>query len=1184
MIDARRLLEDLKPLQRKLEEDLRVRCDENAELDALVRAEYRKGQEGERTAATYESFREELLTQVAAAWILACVFVRFLEDNGLIEPPRIAGPGERLQRAHDQHTLYVRDAPTDTDREYLLQVFTDLSDLPALEELFRREHNPLWLIGPSGDAAQELLLFFQKIDPASGDLIHEFTDPAWDTRFLGDLYQDLSESARKRYALLQTPEFVEEFLLERTLDPAIETFGYREVRLIDPACGSGHFLLGAFEKLLRVFEREEPGTNERERVRRVLGSIYGVDVNPFAVAIARFRLLVAALRACGLHRLAEAPNFHFELAAGNSLLMIQRQLDADEEYRNLYTVEDPKQLRKTFGQKYHVVVGNPPYITEKDKQRNARYRDRFSACHRQYSLVVPFAQLAFDELVAEPFLGARNCGGFVGLIVANSFMKREFGKKLIEGHMWRWDLTHVIDTSGASIPGHGTPTVILLGRGLKLPNKQQSKGKTTRAVMGIRGESSTPKDPAMGLVWRAIREQVDQPGSESDFVSVADTPREVFSVHPWSIGGGGAADLKQTLEEQCNKRLSDNIASIGFVCMTRADDVYFTPASALRRHRIQHENIIINVEGEKVRDWGITGPNTALFPYDTNLQPVEDKARSPVIRFLWPHRTHLWLRREPNGNHRELNRTWHEWSRFLKDRYRTPFSITFAFVATHNHFVLDRGGRVFNRTAPVIKLPPEANDDDHLALLGLLNSSTACFWMKQVMTGKHKGDGGSAHADPAYQRFEVDGTKLQSFPVVGSPSHEGARAIDALATSLHQATPPECFSASTPDRQRLEESRQEATDALREMIARQEELDWEAYRVYGLVDNDLTYPGNDLPKLNLGERAFEIVLGRKLARGTLRTSWFERHGSSPLTEIPEHWPADYRRLVERRIGFIETDRNIGLIEQPEYKRRWDTEPWESQLERALRHWLLDRLEGEVYWPAVHLQSCAQLADRARQDPEFVQVAELYEGRSDFDLGGLIERLVGDESVPYLPVLRYKPSGLRKRKQWESTWALQRREDAGEDVREIPVPPKYATADFQKTCYWRLRGKLDVPKERFVSYPHAEREADPTLVVGWAGWNHLQQAEALANYYHRVQDEGWSEERRIPLLAGIQELVPWLLQWHNEVDPTYGEGAGDSYRRFVEDEARALETTIEALSEWTPPRVARKTRRKRRTTT
>ena len=49
--------------------------------------------------------------------------------------------------------------------------------------------------------------------------------------------------------------------------------------------------------------------------------------------------------------------------------------------------------------------------------------------------------------------------------------------------------------------------------------------------------------------------------------------------------------------------------------------------------------------------------------------------------------------------------------------------VVFAFVATHNHFVSDRGGKVFNRSAPVIKLPREASEDDHLGLLGLLNSS-----------------------------------------------------------------------------------------------------------------------------------------------------------------------------------------------------------------------------------------------------------------------------------------------------------------------------------------------------------------------------------------------------------------------------------------------------------------------------
>ena len=81
-----------------------------------------------------------------------------------------------------------------------------------------------------------------------------------------------------------------------------------------------------------------------------------------------------------------------------------------------------------------------------------------------------------------------------------------------------------------------------------------------------------------------------------------------------------------------------------------------------------------------------------------------------------------------------------------------------------------------------------------------------------------------------------------------------------------------------------------------------------------------------------------------------------RRGSKPhglsatarrrLLKFPEHWPvAYYRKLVERRIKMIEADPNIALIEKPEYKRRWNTEPWDEQLKSALRGWLLDRLEN-----------------------------------------------------------------------------------------------------------------------------------------------------------------------------------------------------------------------------------------------
>ena len=112
-----------------------------------------------------------------------------------------------------------------------------------------------------------------------------------------------------------------------------------------------------------------------------------------------------------------------------------------------------------------------------------------------------------------------------------------------------------------------------------------------------------------------------------------------------------------------------------------------------------------------------------------------------------------------------------------------------------------------------------------------------------------------------------------------------------------------------------------------------------------------------------------------------------------------------------------------------------------------------------------------------------------------------------------------------------------------------MPPKYTSEDFLKPDFWRLRGKLDVPKERFVSYPGCERPGDPTLVVAWAGWDHLQQATALAAYFVRLKDEGVPAERLVPLLAGIDELVFWLKLWHNAFDPSSGHGHGRLLRRL-----------------------------------
>jgi hypothetical protein len=134
-----------------------------------------------------------------------------------------------------------------------------------------------------------------------------------------------------------------------------------------------------------------------------------------------------------------------------------------------------------------------------------------------------------------------------------------------------------------------------------------------------------------------------------------------------------------------------------------------------------------------------------------------------------------------------------------------------------------------------------------------------------------------------------------------------------------------------------------------------------------------------------------------------------------------------------------------------------------------------------------------------------------------------------------------------------------------------VPPKYGSGDFKSHIYWSLRGKLDVPKERFILYPNANRDDDPTPLLLWAGADHLDRALALAALYHdRHAVEAWPTDRLLPLLAGLLELVPWLRQWHNDPDPARGgQRMGDYFARFVEEEARRHGRTLDDLRAWRP---------------
>lgn len=104
---------------------------------------WQAARDADRTAETLESWSDQVITQAGVHWLLSCVFLRFIEDNSLVDRPRIGGTPDsgRLLLAKDRHEAYFREHPLESDREYLLACFTEAGTLPGLHTFFDRSHN-----------------------------------------------------------------------------------------------------------------------------------------------------------------------------------------------------------------------------------------------------------------------------------------------------------------------------------------------------------------------------------------------------------------------------------------------------------------------------------------------------------------------------------------------------------------------------------------------------------------------------------------------------------------------------------------------------------------------------------------------------------------------------------------------------------------------------------------------------------------------------------------------------------------------------------------------------------------------------------------------------------------------------------------------------------------------------------
>src|SRR5262249_21936609 len=157
--------------------------------------------------------------------------------------------------------------------------------------------------------------------------------------------------------------------------------------------------------------------------------------------------------------------------------------------------------------------------------------------------------------------------------------------------------------------------------------------------------------------------------------------------HPWSLSGGGAAELMESVAACTQRTIADVIAGkIGFASFPGAEDAFFAPRRSLLRDGVLEPLVRAVITGDVVRDWRIDEGDWAFAPYDTQakLVPLDIGGWG---RRQWPFRVVLGGVTGFGGQTRaDAGEPWWAWYRWVAQRYRTPLTITFAFVTTHNHF------------------------------------------------------------------------------------------------------------------------------------------------------------------------------------------------------------------------------------------------------------------------------------------------------------------------------------------------------------------------------------------------------------------------------------------------------------------------------------------------------------------
>ncbi len=423
------------------------------------------------------------------------VFLRIAEDRNLESYGRLERAASVRRNSYNEiKTLYL-----DADRKYNSGLFHfDPSDKS------RPDADTLSLDIRIGDGILRKIIgdlypprSRYQFSVISADILGQVYE-----RFLGKVIEVHSDGettsvtveekpeVRKAGGVYYTPGYIVDYIVENTVGALLEGKSPDEamkLRVIDPACGSGSFLTGAYQYLLdwHLAQYQKAPQRYRNRLRRVVGgyvldirekrrillnSVYGVDLDQNAVEVSKLSLLLKMLE--NEHDTAEIeepllPDLSGNIKWGNSLIGSDFYSPAElaaKDDEELYRVKPFDWAGASgFGEVmaaggFDAVIGNPPYVRQETLGREfkAYAKDKYETYAGAADLYTYFIERGVKLL---------NESGLFGIIVANKWLRARYGKPL---RQWlkKQALREIVDFGDLPVFEQATtyPCILTIGK------------------------------------------------------------------------------------------------------------------------------------------------------------------------------------------------------------------------------------------------------------------------------------------------------------------------------------------------------------------------------------------------------------------------------------------------------------------------------------------------------------------------------------------------------------------------------------------------------------------------------------------------------------------------------------------------------------------------------------------------